>query len=132
MDIEQRRQRGMRVLEEMLGPGQAELARRVWHDLSPDFEGYILEFVSGEMWNRPGLDRRTRSLTTIAALTALGRPQALDLNIRLALNNGATRQEVLETLLHLAVYAGFPACWEGLTIADKVFRELDCQPGGGR
>ena len=81
--------------------------------------------VAGEVWSRPGLDRRTKSLVTIATLAALGRTLALELNIRMALSNGATRQEVSETLLHIAAYAGFPASWEGLALARKVFRELD-------
>ena len=69
------------------------------------------------------MDLRTRSLVTIASLAALGRPLALELNIRMALNNGATKQDIIETMLQIAPYAGFPACWEGLTIADRVFRE---------
>jgi 4-carboxymuconolactone decarboxylase len=91
--------------------------------MSPDFERYVIEFLAGEIWSRPQLDRRTKSLVTIAALAALGRPQGLELNIRMALANGATRQEIIETLLHIAPYAGFPAAWEGLTVARRVFGE---------
>jgi 4-carboxymuconolactone decarboxylase len=68
---------------------------------------------------------RTKSLVTVAALAAIGRTLGLELNIRMALNNGATRQEVVETLLHIAPYAGFPAAWEGLALAAKVFAALD-------
>ena len=60
---------------------------------------------------------------TIAGLAALGRPNGLRLNIEMALNNGASKEEILETLLQRAPYAGFPACWEGLVIADEVFKE---------
>jgi 4-carboxymuconolactone decarboxylase len=67
-------------------------------------------------------------LVTIAGLTALGRPNGLRLNIEMALNNGATREEILETLLQMAPYAGFPACWEGLAIADEVFKERERTP----
>jgi 4-carboxymuconolactone decarboxylase len=74
------------------------------------------------IWSRPQLDRRTKSLATIATLAALGRPLALELNVRMALNNGATKEEIVETLLHIAPYAGFPACWEGLKVAQRVFR----------
>jgi 4-carboxymuconolactone decarboxylase len=125
MTLEERKERGLRLLQKMLGADAAERVRELWHDMCPDFEEYVLEFVSGEVWSRPGLDRRTKSLTTIAALAALGRPLALELNIRMALNNGASREEVMETLLQLAPYAGFPACWEGLTVARRIFRELD-------
>jgi alkylhydroperoxidase/carboxymuconolactone decarboxylase family protein YurZ len=117
------RERGLRLLHEMLGEQRAESTMERWREISPDFEEYIVGFLSGEIWSRPQLDRRTKSLATIAALAALGRPLGLELNLRMALNNGATRQEIVETLLHIAPYAGFPACWEGLAIADKVFRE---------
>jgi alkylhydroperoxidase/carboxymuconolactone decarboxylase family protein YurZ len=120
-----RQQQGVRLLHEMLGAEQAKRTRQVWREICPDFEDYVVGFLAGDVWSRPGLDRRAKSLVTIAALAALGRPLGLELNIRMALNNGATRQEVVETLLHLAPYAGFPACWEGLALAHKVFRELD-------
>lgn len=123
MDLTERRERGRRLLEEMLGMESAERVRQAWRHLSPDFEQYVLEFLAGEIWTRPGLERKIKSLVTIAALAALGRPQALELNIRMALRNGATEREILETLLHIAPYAGFPACWEGLSIAHRVFAE---------
>jgi len=111
------------LLDEMLGAARSKETRERWREISPDFEAYVVEFLSGEIWSRTELDRRTRSLVTIATLAATGRPLGLELNIRMALNNGATKQEILETLLHIAPYAGFPACWEGLQIADRVFRE---------
>lgn len=119
------RARGQQLLAEMLGPEAAERTRAAWQALCPDFEKYVVEFLSGEVWSRPGLDRRTKSLCTIATLAAMGRPQGLELNLRMALRNGATREEIIETLLHIAPYAGFPACWEGLTLAHKVFSEND-------
>jgi 4-carboxymuconolactone decarboxylase len=125
MDLEQRRQRGARLVGQMLGPEQAERVRQAWRDICPDFEAYVIEFLAGEVWSRPQLDLRTRSLVTIAALAALGRTLGLELNLRMALNNGASREEIVETLLHIAPYAGFPACWEGLTLAHKVFDEVD-------
>jgi 4-carboxymuconolactone decarboxylase len=125
MDLAQRRERGLKLLHQMLGPEQAERTRQVWQQICPDFEAYVVEFLSGEVWSRPQLDLRTKSLVTIATLAATGRPLGLELNIRMALNNGASRQEVVETLLHIAPYAGFPACWEGLALAHKVFAEAD-------
>ena len=116
-------ERGARLLEQMLGRGNARRVRAAWHKLSPDFERYVLTFLSGEIWLRPGLDRRTRSLCTIATLAALGRSNGLALNIRMALRNGATRAEIVETLLHIAPYAGFPATWDALVLAGRVFRE---------
>ena len=117
------RERGLHLLDQMLGRETAERTRAAWQTLCPDFEQYVVEFLSGEVWSRPQLDLRTKSLCTIATLAALGRPQGLELNIRMALNNGASREEIVETLLQIAPYAGFPACWEGLTLAHKVFNE---------
>jgi 4-carboxymuconolactone decarboxylase len=130
MSVAKRKARGLRLLDKMLGPKQARQTRKLWKAICPDFEAYVTEFLAGEIWSRPQLDLRTRSLVTIAALAATGRSLGLELNIRMALNNGASRQEIVETLLHLAPYAGFPACWEGLALAQKVFAAADPeQPG---
>src|SRR5262249_34492212 len=79
-------------------------------------------------WTRTGLDLKTRSLSTVAALTALGRASALELNIRMALGNGATKEEVLEIMLHMAPYAGFPAVWDAMKIAARVFEVCPAVP----
>jgi 4-carboxymuconolactone decarboxylase len=123
MTLDERTQRGIKLLQQMLGPDEAERVQQSWQQISPDFESYVVEFVAGEVWSRPHLDLRTRSLVTISALTALGRTRALELNIRMALNNGCSQQDVVETMLQMAPYAGFPAAWEGLALADKVFRD---------
>lgn len=122
--LEERRERGLALLEQMLGKTKAEEIKAGWRDICPDFEDYVIEFLSGEIWSRPGLDKRTKSLITIAALMAMGRSKGLELNIRMAANNGVTRAEITETLLHLAPYAGFPAAWEALSVAHKVFSEV--------
>ena len=116
-------EKGLEMLRRLLGENRAEEVRASWTRLSPDFAHYVTTFLAGEIWSRPRLDLKTRSLITVAALTALGRPNGLRLNIEIALNNGATKEEVLETLLQMAPYAGFPASWEGLVIADEVFRQ---------
>ena len=113
--------KGLEILRQMLGKGRTDEVREAWSRLSPDFARLVTDFVAGEVWTRPNLELKTRSLITVAALAALGRTNALRLNIEMALNNGATRTEVLETILHMAVYAGFPACWDALVIADEVF-----------
>ena len=116
-------EKGLEMLRRLLGENRAEEVRAAWTRLSPDFAHYVTTFLAGEIWSRPRLDLKTRSLITVAALTALGRANGLRLNIEIALNNGATKEEVLETLLQMAPYAGFPASWEGLVIADEVFRQ---------
>ena len=93
--------RGLELFRKMAG-SRADAIRRQWQALSPEFERHVLGYLAGEVWTRPGLDLRTRSLITIAALAASGRQQGLELNIRMALNNGVTQAEVVETLLHLA------------------------------
>ncbi|HLI33578.1 MAG TPA: carboxymuconolactone decarboxylase family protein [Terriglobia bacterium] len=122
-------EKGLEMLQRMLGESRAREVRAAWEKLSPDFAHYVTDFLAGDIWARPGLDLKTRSLITVAAMTALGRPNGLRLNIEMALNNGVTEQEILEALLHMAPYAGFPACWEGLLIADEVFKQRQPQKG---
>jgi alkylhydroperoxidase/carboxymuconolactone decarboxylase family protein YurZ len=113
--------KGIEMLRRLFGNERADEIRAEWSKLSPDFADMVTDFLAAEVWSRPNLEIKMRSLVTIAALTALGRENALRLNIEIALNNGATHAEILETLLQMAPYAGFPACWEGLIIADEVF-----------
>jgi 4-carboxymuconolactone decarboxylase len=123
------RNRGLKVLDEMLGTEAARDVRQSWQKICPDFEKYVVEFLSGEVWARPRLSRKIKSLCTIAALAALGRNRGLELNIRMARNNGASREEIQETLLQIAPYAGFPAAWEALVLTNQVF---ETDNGDGR
>lgn len=120
-------EKGFDMLRQLLGDDRAIEIRTAWAKLSPDFAYFVTNFLAGEIWSRPQLDLKTRSLITVGALTALGRPNGLRLNIEMALNNGATKEEILETLLQMAPYAGFPACWEGLVVADEVFKQKIAQ-----
>jgi 4-carboxymuconolactone decarboxylase len=117
--------KGLEMLHQMLGKERTDEVREAWSKLSPDFANLVTNFVAGEVWSRPSLELKTRSLITVAALTALGRQNALRLNIEMALNNGATHAELLETILHMVVYAGFPACWDALVVADEVFKRTE-------
>ncbi|MDR3391028.1 MAG: carboxymuconolactone decarboxylase family protein [Sulfuriferula sp.] len=93
-------------------------------DISPDFGRYIIEFGFGEIYSRPGLTLQQRELATIAALTALGNAQPqLKVHLAAALNVGLTRTEIVETMIQMAVYAGFPAALNGLFAAKEVFAE---------
>jgi 4-carboxymuconolactone decarboxylase len=121
MTDEQHFENGLAMLKTMVGEAEAERIRQGWREISPDLERLILEFVAGRIWTRSGLDLKTRSLSTVAALTGLGRTSALELNIRMALGNGATKEDVLEIMLHMAPYAGFPAVWDAMKIAARVF-----------
>jgi len=118
-------EKGIEMLRRLFGNERADEVRAAWSKLSPDFADMVTNFLAAEVWSRPNLELKTRSLITVAALTALGRVNGLRLNIEMALNNGATRAEILETLLHMAPYAGFPACWDALVIADEVFNRKE-------
>jgi 4-carboxymuconolactone decarboxylase len=95
-------------------------------DIAPDFARYIIEFSFGDIYSRPGLDLKSREIATIAALAAMGnaRPQ-LEVHIAAALNVGCSRQEVVEVMMQMAVYAGFPAALNGLFAAKEVSRNRD-------
>ena len=91
-------------------------------DIAPDFARYLIEFPFGDIYSRPGLDLRTRELATVAALVALGNaaPQ-LKVHLHAALNVGCSREEIVEIIMQIAVYAGFPAALNGLFAAKEVF-----------
>ena len=124
MENSERKDRGIELLQRMIGEEEAECVRERWKKICPDFEQYIVEFVSGDVWSRPGLDLRTKSLVTIAVLASQGRTLGLELNIRMAVNNGATKEEIVETLLQIGPYTGFATVWEALAMADDVFAKM--------
>ena len=121
MKNDERYQRGLAKLAEIDGlQGQKVIDSLA--DIAPDFAQYLIEFPFGDIYSRTGLDLRTRELTTVAALAALGNaaPQ-LKVHIHAALNVGCTRQEIVEVIMQMAVYAGFPAALNGLFAAKEVF-----------
>jgi 4-carboxymuconolactone decarboxylase len=111
----------------MFGPGGAEERYAQATDFNRPFEEVVTRYCFGDTWSRPGLDRKTRSLITLAALTAMVRPNQLKNHVRGALANGATREEIQEVLLHTVVYAGVPAGVEAFTAAGEVLKELDAK-----
>lgn len=122
---ETRLQRGKRKLAEIDGAaGEAVVAALA--DIAPDFATYLLEFPFGDIYARPGLPLRDREIATIAALAAMGnaRPQ-LEVHIEAGLNVGLSRDEIVEILMQMSVYAGFPAALNGLAAAKEVFARHD-------
>ncbi len=122
---EDRYERGLKKLNEIDG----EAGQRVINslkDIAPDLGRYVIEFGFGDVYSRPGLDVKSREIATVAALTALGNatPQ-LKVHIFAALNVGCTRQEVVEIIIQMAVYAGMPAALNGMFAAKEVFQERD-------
>jgi len=121
VEPESRLERGRRALVEIDGnAGTAVIAALA--DIAPDFATYLFEFPFGDIYSRPGLGLREREIATIAALAALGNaaPQ-LEVHIEAGLNVGLTRTEIVEVLMQMAVYAGFPAALNGLFAAKAVF-----------
>ena len=117
--------KGKEILER-INPGAAERAEKGLGDISPDMVKYLMEFVFGEISARPGLDMKSREITAVAALTAIGTaPNQLKVHIKGALNCGCSREEVVEVIMQVLVYAGFPAALNGIRLAKEVFEELD-------
>lgn len=115
--------RGLAKMREIFGP-EAETAVKALAATSPDLARYLVEFPFGDIYPRPSLDAKTREMLTVAALTVLGYAQAeLKDHIRGALNVGCSREEILEIITQMAVYAGFPAALEATKTAAAVFAE---------
>jgi len=112
-------ERGMRVRREVLGDEHVDRAIAATTALTEAFQELITRYAWGEVWSRPGLDRRTRSAITLAVLTALGREHEIAMHVRAALRNGLSEEEIAEVLLHTAVYAGVPATNSALAIAKQ-------------
>ena len=106
---DERYERGMEVRREVLGDEHVDRAIERTTPFTADFQDLITRYAWGEIWSRPGLDRRTRSAITLTALVALGRDDELAMHVRAALPNGLTADEIKEVLLHSAVYCGVPA-----------------------
>lgn len=112
---------GQKMLQKVDGKGGDAVVESL-QDIAPDFARYLLEFPFGDIYSRPGLDLRSREIATVAALTALGNaaPQ-LKVHIGAALHVGLTQDEIVEVIMQMAVYAGFPTALNGLFAAKEVF-----------
>ncbi|MEJ2428280.1 MAG: carboxymuconolactone decarboxylase family protein [Deltaproteobacteria bacterium] len=120
-----RYRRGWDKLEEIDGEAGERVIASL-KDIAPDLARYIIEFPFGDIYCRPGLDLKSREIATVAALTAMGNaaPQ-LKVHIHAALNVGVTRAEIVEVIMQMAVYAGFPASLNGMFAAREVFHARD-------
>jgi 4-carboxymuconolactone decarboxylase len=114
---------GMRVRREVLGNEHVDRAIENTTGFTAEFQDYITRNAWGEIWSRPGLDRRIRSCITITALIALNHHEELELHVRAALRNGVTPDELKEVLLQSAVYCGVPAANHAFAIAQRVLAE---------
>jgi len=117
--------RGMEVRRAVLGDAHVDRAVARTSDFTADFQDLITRYAWGEIWSRPGLDRRMRSAITLTALVALNRPEELAMHLRAALRNGLTQDEIKEVLLQSAIYCGVPAANSAFAIAQEVLEGED-------
>lgn len=120
MSEESRQDRGTRVRREVLGDAHVDRAIAATTEFDAPFQRFITDTAWGTLWSGDTLDRRTRSLVTIAILAALGRQEELALHLRATANTGATPEEVREALMHVAVYAGVPAANAAMALAKSI------------
>ena len=115
--------RGMRIRREVLGDEYVDAAIERTTEFTADFQDFITRYAWGEIWARPGLDRRTRSCITLTALVAMGRLDELETHVRAAVRNGLTPEEIGEVFLQSAVYCGVPAANSAFAVASRVLSE---------
>jgi 4-carboxymuconolactone decarboxylase len=123
MDERKRHAKGMKVRRSVLGDAHVDRAEADKSSFTAPFQDLITRYAWGEIWSRPELPRKTRSMITIAMLVALNRSDELRMHLRAAANNGVSRKEIQELLLQTAVYCGVPAANAAFHIAEEVFRE---------
>jgi 4-carboxymuconolactone decarboxylase len=116
--------RGLKTRREVLGAEYVDASIRNADDFNMPMQEMVTQYCWGDVWNRPGLDRRTRSFLNLAMLTALNRPHELKLHVRGAINNGVTKDEIREVFLQAAIYCGVPAAIDSFRVAREVFKEM--------
>jgi 4-carboxymuconolactone decarboxylase len=116
--------KGLKVRREVLGTEYVDNAIKNADDFSRTLQEFVTEYCWGELWNRPGLDRKSRSMLNLAMLAALNRPHEIKLHIRGAINNGMTKDEIKEVFLQVGVYCGVPAAVDAFRNAREVFAEM--------
>jgi 4-carboxymuconolactone decarboxylase len=133
MDDRRRHEQGMVVRRAVLGDPHVDRAAAATTELTADFQDLITRYAWGEVWSRPGLDRRTRSCITLAMLAALGHEEELAMHVRAALRIGLGPDEIKEVLLQVAVYAGVPAANRAFKVAQQALDEVTPpgRPGPG-
>lgn len=116
--------KGLKTRREVLGAEYVDAAIRNADAFNMPMQELVTQYCWGDVWNRPGLDRRTRSFLNLAMLTALNRPHELKLHVRGAINNGITKDELAEVFLHTAIYCGVPAAIDSFRTAREVLKEM--------
>lgn len=115
--------KGLQNRKEVLGAEHVQKSLDAVDDFTADIQKLVTEWCWGELWGRPGLDRRTRSIINLSMLAALNRPHEIRLHVRGALNNGLTQDDIKEIFLQVAIYCGVPAALDGMRVAAEVIAE---------
>lgn len=124
MDEKKRYEEGLEVRRAVLGDAHVERSLARQNDFTAEFQDMITRHAWGEIWTRSGLDRRTRSVMTLAMLIALNRGDEFKLHVRGAINNGLSRDDIKEVILQAAIYCGVPAANTAVHLAQEVFAEI--------
>jgi 4-carboxymuconolactone decarboxylase len=117
-------EKGLGIRRKVLGTDYVDNSLAAADDFNRQFQELVTQYCWGEIWGRPGLDRKTRSLLNLAMLSALNRPHEIRLHIRGAITNGATKEEIREVFMQVAIYCGVPAGVDSFRIAREVFKEM--------
>jgi 4-carboxymuconolactone decarboxylase len=117
--------KGLKVRREVLGAEYVDASLSQADDFSRPLQELVTEYCWGNVWSRPGLDRKTRSLINLAMLTALNRPHEVKLHLRGALNNGCSKNDIMEVILQAAIYCGVPAAMDSLRVAKEILQEVE-------
>ena len=122
-----RHAQGLATRRAVLGDAHVDRAQAAATDFDRPFQELITEAAWGHVWSRPGLTRRERSIVTIALLAALGQDEEVAMHVRATVNTGATREEIGEAMLHVAIYAGVPAANHAIKVVKDVFEQMDAE-----
>ena len=117
-------EKGLSIRRQVLGDAYVDAAIKNVDDFNRPFQELVTEYCWGELWGRPGLDRKTRSMLNLAMLSALNRPHEIKAHVRGALNNGLTKSDIMEVFMQVAIYCGVPAAVDSFRIARELFKEM--------
>lgn len=117
-------EKGLKTRREVLGAEYVDNSIKNADDFNLELQELVTEYCWNEIWNRPGLDRRTRSIINLAMITALNRPHELKLHVRGAINNGLTKDDIKEVFMQTAIYCGVPAAIDSFRTAKETFKEM--------
>ena len=125
MDDKDRYNAGMQVRRAVLGDAHVDRSLTKVNSFNGEFQNLITRYAWGEIWTRPGLDRKTRSCMTLSMMIALNRPDEFKLHVKAAFNNGLTREDIKEVILQAAIYCGVPAANSAVHLAEEVFAQME-------